>query len=230
MADEETFVSRWSRRKRDARVEEEATASVPASEAQNTVPAESESPEDESPEGESPEGDREVVAALPDIESLDETSDFTPFMAKGVPEALRRRALRKLWRLNPAFAQLDGLNDYDEDFTDAAVALLSQVKTVYKVGKGMVSEPDAEEESAPQEGSAPQKESAPQEESAPEEAEQGRPETAELDERPADQEAPEAPAQLQDELQDKAEDGAVAEPRDSARRSAAARRWGESPE
>ena len=83
----------------------------------------------------------DIISKLPDIDSLEEASDFTPFMAKGVPEVLRRRALRKLWRLNPVFANLDGLNDYDEDFTDAAT-LVEGVKTIYKVGKGMLSDED----------------------------------------------------------------------------------------
>jgi hypothetical protein len=48
---------------------------------------------------------------------LDAQSDFTPFMRAGVPPALRNQALRLLWRLDPALANLDGLNDYDEDFT-----------------------------------------------------------------------------------------------------------------
>ncbi len=55
-------------------------------------------------------------ADLPDIETLDENSDYTVFLQDGVPEELRRLALRKLWRSNPIFANLDGLNDYDEDF------------------------------------------------------------------------------------------------------------------
>jgi hypothetical protein len=37
-------------------------------------------------------------------------------MREGVPEALRNRALRKLWLSDPVLANLDGLNDYDEDF------------------------------------------------------------------------------------------------------------------
>jgi len=77
----------------------------------------------------------EIVEQLPDIDSLDESADFTVFLKEGVPEELRKRALRKLWRLNPVFANLDGLNDYDEDFTATA---LEGVKTLYQVGKGMV--------------------------------------------------------------------------------------------
>jgi hypothetical protein len=147
MADRETtFLSRWSRRKRDPRSEDEPadlaeqSAAVPAAAADPSDPRDPADPEDG---GDDAVGDPEVVAKLPDIESLDETSDFAPFMAKGVPEILRRRALRKLWRLNPLFANLDGLNDYDEDFTDAA-NVLSEIKTIYKVGKGMVSEETAE--------------------------------------------------------------------------------------
>jgi len=147
MADRETtFISRWSRRKRDPGKEDEpAVETAEAAELAGqevAVPAPSGDPED--PGEDDGAGDPEVVAKLPDIESLDETSDFAPFMAKGVPEVLRRRALRKLWRLNPLFANLDGLNDYDEDFTDAA-NLLTEIKTIYKVGKGMISEETAEE-------------------------------------------------------------------------------------
>ncbi len=142
MADRETsFISRWSRRKRDPGKEpgkenEPAAGTAELAGQAAAVTAPSGDPAD--PGEDDAAGDPEVVAKLPDIESLDETSDFSPFMAKGVPEILRRRALRKLWRLDPLFANLDGLNDYDEDFTDAA-NLLTEIKTIYKVGKGMVS-------------------------------------------------------------------------------------------
>lgn len=88
-----------------------------------------------------------IVEQLPDIETLEEGSDFTVFLKEGVPEALRRRALRKLWRLNPVFANLDGLNDYDEDFT-IVTTLAANLKTLYQVGKGM---PDAEAPENPEE-------------------------------------------------------------------------------
>ncbi len=53
---------------------------------------------------------------LPDINTLKEESDFSVFMSDGVPDKLRRLALRKLWASNPLFGIRDGLNDYDEDF------------------------------------------------------------------------------------------------------------------
>ena len=76
-----------------------------------------------------------------DIGSLDYNSDYTRFMQEGVPEALKRRALRQLWRSDPILANIDGLNDYDGDFTDAALAV-DVLKTIYKVGKGYLTDED----------------------------------------------------------------------------------------
>jgi hypothetical protein len=63
--------------------------------------------------------------------------DFSVFMAKAVPDQLRRRALRTLWRSNPVLANVDMLVDYGEDFTDAALAV-ENIQTAYQVGKGML--------------------------------------------------------------------------------------------
>ncbi len=123
---DDTFVGRWSRRKRGARTRGEAAGSDQS----GPVPA-------ASPAGDAEPAETVAVEDLPDIDSLDEQSDFTVFLKEGVPEELRKRALRRLWRLNPVFANLDGLAEYDEDFTDAA-SLLEGVKTLYQVGKGMV--------------------------------------------------------------------------------------------
>jgi len=56
---------------------------------------------------------------MPPIESLDSDSDYSVFMSPGVSEQLRTLALRKLFHL-PAFNITDGLNDYDEDYTQFA--------------------------------------------------------------------------------------------------------------
>jgi hypothetical protein len=60
---------------------------------------------------------REAAESI-DIDSLSYESDFSIFMKTGVPELLRRKAMRKLWSSNPVLANLDGLNDYDEDYAD----------------------------------------------------------------------------------------------------------------
>ncbi len=74
-----------------------------------------------------------------DFDSLNYASDYTQFLKKGVPEAVRRRALRMLWGSNPILANIDGLNDYDEDFTDAALAV-KVLSTSYKPGTGYLTE------------------------------------------------------------------------------------------
>ncbi len=81
--------------------------------------------------------EQEVVDALPPIENLTKDSDFTPFMAERVPEFIRRRALRVLWRSDPVLANLDGLNDYDEDFR-IIDKLIAAADSAYKAGKGYV--------------------------------------------------------------------------------------------
>ncbi len=134
---QDRFLGRWSRRKHARRGLDQSgqeTASPPVALSENSQP---ELPDEAETAA--------IVESLPDIESLDENADFTAFLQEGVPEALRRQALRKLWRLNPIFANLDGLNDYDEDFT-LATSALTHVKTLYQVGKGMPDAPEPEED------------------------------------------------------------------------------------
>ncbi len=111
---------------------------------QQTAPASQPSPEtDELPHDE-----------LPDIASLDKDSDFSGFLRQGVPEEIRRQALRVLWRSDPVLANLDGLNDYDEDFT-VVHTVGDAVRTAYKAGKGYLDDEDeAEAEAAEQVGVA----------------------------------------------------------------------------
>lgn len=92
-----------------------------------------------------PDNPDAVIADLPDIAELKRDSDFTPFLRQGVPESIQRLALRKLWRLDPTLAVVDGLVDYDDDFTDAAM-VVDGLKTAYKVGKGWLDDPPAVEE------------------------------------------------------------------------------------
>ncbi len=122
MSDDD-FLSRWSRRKR-ADPEEAGKAEQP------TAP-------DPEPETEEEEAALLSRLELPLPESLKPGDDFSRFMADGVPEFLRRRALRVLWRSNPVLANLDGLNDYDEDFTSPELTQ-KVLATGYKVGRGFV--------------------------------------------------------------------------------------------
>lgn len=118
----------WSRRK--AAVLAEAEADTVALR-QEQVEAERATLEEKS--------DAEILAELdlPDPENLKMGDDVSRFMAETVPDRLRTKALRRLWRLNPVLANVDGLVDYGEDFTDAA-CVVENLQTAYKVGKGML--------------------------------------------------------------------------------------------
>lgn len=74
---------------------------------------------------------------LPDPDSLGEGDDFKPFIADAIPARLKTRALRQLWKVNPVLANVDGLVDYGEDFTDAALCV-ENLQSAYQVGKGML--------------------------------------------------------------------------------------------
>lgn len=82
---------------------------------------------------------KEVVSTLPPLESLNGDSDFTPFMREGVPEFIKRKAMRILWRANPLFGFRDGLNDYDEDF-NVVHYIIDQSVGAYQVGRGHLTE------------------------------------------------------------------------------------------
>ena len=101
-AEDEPFLERWSRRKREAGqgIDDEAAAAPPTGPAEtDTAPAEP-----------------AAIPKLPDIDSLGEDSDYSAFMASGVDPSLRRKALRKLFS-SAKFNVCDGLDDYCEDFT-----------------------------------------------------------------------------------------------------------------
>ncbi|QFT98865.1 hypothetical protein FIU85_16235 [Roseovarius sp. THAF8] len=118
----------WSRRK--ARVAAEDAAEVKALE---------EAQREEARASLEEKSDAEVLEllGLPDPDTLDKGDDFSAFMAEAVPDRIRRWALRRLWGTNPALANLDGLLDYGEDFTDKAM-VIENMQTAYQVGKGML--------------------------------------------------------------------------------------------
>ena len=139
--------SRWSRLKTETQeivqpeLEEPVQAvNLPQSQADEPVPEEVAAPELE-------EQAPVLPKDLPDVETLEKDSDYTPFLAEGVPEALRKLALRKLWASDPILANLDGLNDYDEDFTiiEAMKTFVSEGAEKLKEANDKVSDADSDE-------------------------------------------------------------------------------------
>ena len=132
--EDQGFLRRWSRRKAEARTAATAATDAPSGQGER-APASREQPSE-------PEKSAEAAIDpkdLPDIESLDASSDFTVFMRPGVPEHLRTLALRKLWRSDPVFSKLDGLVEYGEDYSIASWPK-DAIKTAYKVGRGFLEE------------------------------------------------------------------------------------------
>ena len=92
---------------------------------------------------------------LPNPEKIKKEKGLDLFFKDGVPDRLRQIALRRVWKLNPIIRFADAeINDYHEDFTDAAT-VIEGMQTAYQVGKGYLSEilkdedknsPDNEEE------------------------------------------------------------------------------------
>lgn len=111
---EEGFLTRWSRRKREIAGEGAKPAEPAAPPAIAPQPA----PE---PALAAPEPDEELdLSLLPDVETLTAESDITLFLRKGVPEALKNAALRKMWSADAAIRDYIGPVDYQWDFNDPA--------------------------------------------------------------------------------------------------------------
>lgn len=128
---EEGFLRRWSDRKRSGDRETRGEPGDDRADGEEPLPLNTIVPED-SPgrmrttveadrlksSREETEADAPVLtdADMPALESLDEHSDYSGFLSPGVSEKLRRRAMRKLFTA-AVFNVRDGLDDYDEDFT-----------------------------------------------------------------------------------------------------------------
>lgn len=136
----------WSRRK--AAVEAETRAEEQAQDVARRAETEAQLAE---------RSDEELLAeaGLPAPEEITDGEMVRKFLESQLPKRLKNRALRTLWRSNPVLACLDGLNDYDTDFT--AVTPAADFKTTYQVGKGLlahleyVGQPKAEAEPAAEE-------------------------------------------------------------------------------
>jgi ABC-type proline/glycine betaine transport system permease subunit len=92
----------------------------------------------------SQQANREEAESI-DLETIDEDSDLSIFMKEGVPEFIKRQALSMLWKSSPVFANIDGLNDYDEDFGSDSL-IMKTFKSAYKVGSGYAKELQLEDD------------------------------------------------------------------------------------
>ncbi|MFP3888772.1 DUF3306 domain-containing protein [uncultured Ralstonia sp.] len=108
---DESFLSRWSRRKSAERrgAPEPEAPPAPAEVVPAPVAASDPQPIEPAPEAPPP-------PTLEDAAKLTPADDFAPFVARGVDEAVKRAALKKLFA-DPHFNVMDGLDTYIDDYS-----------------------------------------------------------------------------------------------------------------
>jgi len=130
--DKQGFLSRWSKRKQaqTANPDVDSDEETPATDA---VEIDQEQLEAERSEAEI----NRLAAEAVDLEKVEYGFDFSIFMKRGVPDLLRKKALKKFFNSNPVLANLDGLNDYDEDYNNP---LHMVYKSSWDVGRGFLTD------------------------------------------------------------------------------------------
>jgi uncharacterized protein DUF3306 len=101
----ETFLRRWSRRKRASTRDDAHMAEKPPDDGGTAAP-----------HGEPPTLNPE---SLPPVEAIGAATDVRPFLEAGVPADLTRAALRRAWAADPAIRDFIGIADNQWDFTKA---------------------------------------------------------------------------------------------------------------
>jgi hypothetical protein len=137
MADE-GFLRRWARRKTEVREGREPApvampVAVPAVDGDDAQAiAAYAAPQPSEPELD----DARPLPTLEDVATLDKDSDFSAFVARGVDQAVRRGALKKLFA-DPHFNVMDKLDVYIDDYnkpspmSEAMLASLEHAKSVF---------------------------------------------------------------------------------------------------
>jgi hypothetical protein len=195
MSDDESFLTRWSRRKRD--VAEGRAVAEPAP--PPITPAEGEVERD----GDEAASSRPVTDAgtsrplvdlskLPTIESITAETDISGFLAPGVPAELTRAALRRAWSADTSIRDFIGLVENDWDVLAPAAAGGTQPLVASEAMRRMVGELFSPSP-APDDTTAPRRDPAGSDQSLPvpvESAAVAVPETAPAEEVTAASEAP----------------------------------------
>jgi Protein of unknown function (DUF3306) len=182
--DDEGFLARWSRRKREA----ETTTPESADKATKfDVPHQ--------PPASEPPDVAEIIARLPPIEEITATTDIRAFLAPGVPTEVRLAALRRAWRADPAIRDFIGLaeNQWDFNAPDGVPGFASMIdpdqvrRLLMKVVGGGEPEPAQADQSETEIAAAPEAVTHPPEEDlqAPAIDEPNTPTQSASDEAPA---------------------------------------------
>lgn len=115
MSEDESFLARWSRRKREA--EAEGTSGI--DEAATRVDPKAGPAQERSavqPETAEPEPAKFEATALPKLEEISAETDISAFLRAGVPAELKQAALRRAWVADPSIREFVGLAENAFDF------------------------------------------------------------------------------------------------------------------
>jgi hypothetical protein len=115
MSEQEKFLQRWSRRKQEAERETKQAGKKP--EAETRVENQCEAAPDAPARPEKSEAPFDPKT-LPSLDSIGATTDIRAFLVPGVPEELKRAALQRVWRTDPAIRDFVGLSENSWDFND----------------------------------------------------------------------------------------------------------------
>jgi hypothetical protein len=128
---DEGFLARWSRLKRG-----EPTG-APKTPERADAPAVPASPSGTEPPATIAATDEPTIKPeeLPNIDELTAQSDFKAFLQKGVPEELRRLALRKLWTADPAIRDFIEVAENQYDFNAGHVPGFGALAPDVDIGK-----------------------------------------------------------------------------------------------
>jgi hypothetical protein len=142
--DNENFVSRWSRRKIEARKAAEKPAE-PAPPPELAPPAVREISNAAVAPPDAGVQSAATAPQLPPIESLKGlASDYRDFMQPGVDDNLKRSALKKLFS-DPHFENFERFEAYCEDYTQGEPIPLAMLKTL-EHAKGLLFDEEKKEE------------------------------------------------------------------------------------
>jgi hypothetical protein len=122
----DNFLSRWSRRKREARTEAplgpQPAQARPELETTKTADAAAEAaecvPQDQAVAEPSPDPPHPDLEILPSVESITEHTDIRGFLRSGVPAELTRSALRRAWTSDASIRDFIGIAENQWDFND----------------------------------------------------------------------------------------------------------------
>ena len=123
LGNDSSFLTRWSKRKSKSN----EVSSKSEQNEKNTLDVKDELKEEENKLSNDELAEKYEVT---NPEKIDNPLDLKKILKENLPDRLKQVALRKLWKLVPAYGEISELVEYGEDFTDAAT-VIENLQTSY---------------------------------------------------------------------------------------------------